>query len=148
MNGLTIHGLCLSNETPNAQMLPANLTGVTFIACNLDNIFIPPGNTLVNCSNRLFKVQNDGDDWLVDAQHNPIQPLHPQQYLDLGLSILPSALPAKPIGQSIIQQTQAAIANNEAAALQTAATTFQAEPPAQQDQTVQAQPVGAQIGTL
>lgn len=134
MNGLTIHGLCLSNETPNAQMLPANLTGVTFIACNLDNVFIPPGNNLQNCSNRLFKVQNDGEDWLVDAQHNALQPLHPQQYIDLGLSVSPSALPAKPIGQSIIQQTQAAIANNETIALQTAVTAFQAEPINQQDQ--------------
>lgn len=73
MDGLTIHGLCLSNESPDAKVLPPNLTGVTFIACNLDNIFIPDGNTLINCANRRFKVQDDGQDWEIDKNNKPIK---------------------------------------------------------------------------
>lgn len=68
MDGLTIEGLCLSNETPNAQVLPLNLTGTTFVWCNLDNVYVPPGNTIgEGCSNRLFQVQADGQDWLLAA---------------------------------------------------------------------------------
>lgn len=68
MNNLVIHGLCLSNETPNAQVLPLGLTGTTFLFCNLDNVFVPSGNTIdESCSNRLFQVQADGQDWIVEA---------------------------------------------------------------------------------
>ena len=70
MSGIIIHGLCLSNETPNAATLPPDLTGTTFLSCNLDNVFIPDGNTLINSSNRLFQVQADGQDWIVQASQN------------------------------------------------------------------------------
>lgn len=75
MNNLVIHGLCLSNETPNAQVLPADLKGATFVRCNLDNVFIPAGNTLKNCSNRIFKAQQDGKDWEIDINLTPIKVL-------------------------------------------------------------------------
>lgn len=75
MGGLTIEGLCLSNETPNAMVLPPNLTGTTFVDCNLDNVFIPPGNTLVRCRVARFRVQEDGLDWLLDEDLNPVRPL-------------------------------------------------------------------------
>jgi len=67
ISGIVIHGLCLSNETPNARVLPLDITGTTFLCCNLDNVFIPDGNTLINCSNRLFQAQEDGHDWIVEA---------------------------------------------------------------------------------
>ena len=67
MSGIIIHGLCLSNETPNAAVLPPDLTGTTFLLCNLDNVFIPSGNTLIGGSNRLFQVQADGQDWLLQT---------------------------------------------------------------------------------
>ncbi len=73
MDGLTIHGLCLSHETPDARVLPPSLRGTTFIACNLDNVLIPDGNTLINCSNRRFKIQDDGQDWEIDENDNPIK---------------------------------------------------------------------------
>lgn len=80
MSGLTIHGLCLSHEKPEAQVLPSDLTGTTFIACNLDNVLVPPGNTLINCSNRMFQANpDDGQDWLVDSDGNFLSLLNPVQ---------------------------------------------------------------------
>lgn len=65
LNGKTIYNSCLSNETPDAAVLPPNLSGATFVACNLDNVLIPPGNTVIDCLTRRFQVQLDGEDWFV-----------------------------------------------------------------------------------
>lgn len=117
MDGLTIEGLCLSNETPNAQVLPPNLTGTTFLWCNLDNVYVPPGNTIgVGCSNRLFQVQADGQDWLLApssggslnlARNNsmvainamieapelvPVQPLNLAHAIAMGLNTDPALI--------------------------------------------------------
>lgn len=75
MNNKFIHGLCLSHESPS-NCLPPKLTGATFYACNLDNVIIPVGNTVDStCSNRFFKVQDDGQDWLIDAKSSPVRKL-------------------------------------------------------------------------
>lgn len=103
MNGIVIHGLCLSNETPNAQVLPKDLQGTTFLLCNLDNVFIPPGNQLIDCSNRLFEVQTDGEDWQLDPKTlDPIAPINVDAYTALGLSVDPADLPQEQLDQSII----------------------------------------------
>lgn len=74
MNGLSIHGLCLSQSIPDTQCLPADLTGVSFYACNLMNVFIPPGNTVDSaCQIQRYLVQQDGRDWEVDENNNPIK---------------------------------------------------------------------------
>lgn len=96
MNGLTIHGLCLSNETPDAQVLPPNLKGTTFIYCNMDNVFIPPGNTLINCSNRKFKAQEDGEDWLVHpVTKNAVEPLNLDAAIKDGKNCDPTKIKPK-----------------------------------------------------
>lgn len=107
MDGLNIEGLCLSNETPDAKVLPPKLKGTTFIACNLDNVFIPDGNTIdESCSIRRFQVQNDGEDWEIQPTTNiPITPINPQSFLNLNLSIDPEDIPAAPSGESIITKT-------------------------------------------
>lgn len=74
MDNLQIEGLCLSQEKPS-EVLPPNLMGVTFSYCNLDNVIIPPGNTLVHCSNRRFAIQEDGLDWELDENNQPIKVL-------------------------------------------------------------------------
>jgi hypothetical protein len=78
MDGLTIHGICLSQHVPDTACLPANLTGVTFLACNLDNVLIPPGNIVdPTCSTRRFMNNpDDNSDWLVDENNNFISQLN------------------------------------------------------------------------
>lgn len=73
MTGLTITGSCFSQETPDTEVFPPDMTEVTFINCNLDNCIIPDGNRIHGGSNRRFKCQNDGQDWLIDENNNPIR---------------------------------------------------------------------------
>ncbi len=74
MNGLIIHGLCLSQPKPDSKVLPSDLTGVTFIACNLMNVYVPPGNSVdPTCQTQRYLVQMDGQDWEVDEKNNPIK---------------------------------------------------------------------------
>lgn len=103
MSGLFIEGLCLSQESPNSKVLPANLIGTTFSYCNLDNVLIPAGNIVQNCSTRLFKVQNDGEDWIVDSGvHKPLVPVNSNVFIQLGLSIDPADIPAQPLDKSVV----------------------------------------------
>jgi hypothetical protein len=60
MDGRTICRSVLSNETPDAQVLPPTLTGVTFVGCNLDNVDIPPGNTVVSGSRWRSRCRTTG----------------------------------------------------------------------------------------
>lgn len=74
MDGKTVGGSCFSQEAPDTHVFPAGMTGVTFSYCNLDNCFIPDGNTVVGGSQRRHISNADGD-WLVDADNNITGPL-------------------------------------------------------------------------
>ena len=67
-----ICGSCFSQENPDTVVFPDNMAGVTFRNCNLMNVFIPQGNTVINCQTDRFKVQNDLNDWLIDEKNVPL----------------------------------------------------------------------------
>ena len=71
LNGQTITGSCFSHEVPDTHIFPDDMTGVTFINCNLDNCFIPDGNIVQGGSQRRY-MNIDGVDTLVDADNQPI----------------------------------------------------------------------------
>lgn len=75
MSGITIEGSCFSHETPDSDVFPADMTGATFIDCNLDNCAIPPGNTVLRGTQKRFLVQNDLNDWIVDESNLPVKPM-------------------------------------------------------------------------
>lgn len=75
MNGQTITGSCFAQEAPDTAVFPADLNGVTFISCNLDNCTVPDGNTVIGGNQRRI-MTIDGVDWLVDADNNPISELN------------------------------------------------------------------------
>lgn len=93
MNGIVVYNSCLSNETPNAKILPPNLIGSTFIDCNLDNVLIPIGNIVIDCSIRKFQIQNDNVDWIVDDNLKPIEPVSKVIFILQGKSIDPTTIP-------------------------------------------------------
>jgi hypothetical protein len=96
MNGLTITGSCFSSEIPNAPVLPPDLKGVTFINCNLDNVYIPPGNKTIECSTRVFEVQADGEDWIIHPDtKEPIEPVNKQTCIEQGKNTDPEAIVAE-----------------------------------------------------
>lgn len=72
MSDLMIEGLCLSQSTPS-HVLPAHLTNTTFIDSNLDNVIVPAGNFMIRCANRRFIPMEDGNDWEIDDDGNPIK---------------------------------------------------------------------------
>lgn len=73
--GTTVRGTCFSQETPDSAVFPSGVTNCTLIACNLDNVLVPAGFSVVGCSRRRFKAQPDGLDWIVDNDNNPVSPL-------------------------------------------------------------------------
>ena len=83
ING-TIRGSCFYHEligTRNTRIriFPEDMEA-TFEHCNLDNVHIPAGCTLVNCSNRRIKIQNDLEDWITDEDGNPLEPMAKYMY--------------------------------------------------------------------
>lgn len=100
MDGIVIVNSCLASQDLSAQVLPANLTGATFIRCNLDNVFIPDGNTVIDCSNRFIAEQNDGEDWLIDPQTlAPIEPVNKKLLEMNGQNTDPALIPAERVAE-------------------------------------------------
>lgn len=101
-NNKVIYGSVFTNETPDSQIFPANLTGATFIKCHLQNVIIPNGNTVIDCLTDRFKRQNDGNDWLINNLNAPIKPINHAIFTKLGLPLpLPKSIPATPLKNPI-----------------------------------------------
>lgn len=94
-----IYESSFNNETPDTEVFSRDTRGATFIKCNLDNVVIPKGNIVIDCTQRRFKVQNDGNDWEIDEQDNPVIPLiGPKQFLKRGLEVpKPEDIPAEKV---------------------------------------------------
>ena len=85
-SGKVIYQSCFSNEQPNSDIF-GKIKGTTFIKCNLDNITIPDGCTVVDCSQKRFKIQSDGNDWLVDENDIPDKPVDYKIYVKQGREV-------------------------------------------------------------
>src|SRR3990167_1381756 len=97
-----IYGSCFSQEIPDNHIFPDNMTGVTFIKCNLDNVFIPNGNTVIDCSQRRYQVQNDLNDWILNSDNTPKEPIDAKIFTKLNLPIpLPKDIPTKKVAERI-----------------------------------------------
>lgn len=107
--GTEIVGTCFycesslgDNGDPYKHIFPATMTGVIFKRCNLDNVYVPPGNTITDdagipSSHRRIRVQNDMADWIVDATGKPIEPANLKAAIADGKNIDPNNIPASPI---------------------------------------------------
>lgn len=71
----TLVGWCCACTEPDTKVFPDGCVDVVCQSCNLDNVLIPEGVTLVGCSTRRFALQADGRDWFLDAEGNPTAPL-------------------------------------------------------------------------
>ena len=102
-NDSEVVGTCFHQTVPKTAIFPAGITGVKFVKCNLDNVVIPKDCTVEGGCNRLIAVQKDGCDWLLDTNLNPVEPLNKAEYVKLGLSIDPAALPTSISDESVTQ---------------------------------------------
>lgn len=92
-----IVGSCFSQETPDSEVFPADMQGVTFINCNLMNCKIPEGNTVIDCWTTRFRVQNDGNDWEIDEKGNPLCVMDYKFFYKRGITHPnPAEIPDKP----------------------------------------------------
>lgn len=100
--GVVIYASDFSWETPNSNPWPDGMTGVTFIKCHLNNLIIPPGNTVIDCSQKRFAAQNDGNDWLIDNNNNPTLPVNHKIFTKFGLPMPdPADIPVQKSTESI-----------------------------------------------
>ena len=49
------------DATPWVEVFPADLRGVTFLRCNLDNVVLPAGNTPVDCTHKAIKETTNAE---------------------------------------------------------------------------------------
>lgn len=105
-NNSEIVGSCFYQEwlKGDAKVLkdifPDGMTGVVFKRCNLDNIKIPAGNTVdPDCSNRRIKVQNDLEDWILNTNDEPDEPIDKAAFIRLNISINPTDIPAQELAK-------------------------------------------------
>lgn len=112
-NDTEVIGSCFYNETPNTKVFPDGIKGVKFIKCNLDNVVVPKECTIEGGCHRLIQMQKDGEDWLLDENLNPVEPMNKNDYVKLGLDISPAAIPtssvAVPVTASKRQQLEDAL---------------------------------------
>jgi len=105
-NNTEIVNSTFTQSEPFTDVFPPDMIGVIFRAsCNLGNCNVPPGNT-VECFNKQYKMQNDGEYWVVDTQLKPIEPLSPKQYDKYGLSKDPKDLPTETMRESVIWEAE------------------------------------------
>lgn len=102
MSNQIITGSCFSQETPDTHVFPEDMTGTTFIDCNLDNVFIPQGNTVIRGTQKRFIVQNDLRDWIIDENNNPIKLVQEDFWVDNGYPISTDSIPPDFIRREVL----------------------------------------------
>jgi len=104
-NGTVVKSMCLYQQAtdgigvtldPRKHVLPPGIKDVVFEGCNLDNCHVPAGATMVDCTNKRIRVQNDLDDWELDSDNKPVKPVATKLRQRHGVSIKPEDLPTKP----------------------------------------------------
>lgn len=96
-DGITVYRSSFYWEIPDSEPFRKGMRGVTFVHCNLDNVVIPDGNTVIGGSQNSFACQNCGNDWLVDEDGVPTLPVNHKMFTSLELPMPdPSDIPEVP----------------------------------------------------
>ena len=87
--------LSTTPKDPKVDIFPDGMTGVIFDRCNLWNVIVPPGNTVLpNCGIGRIRVQNDWQDWILGTDNKPVEPMDKDKRIEKGISILPEDIPS------------------------------------------------------
>lgn len=86
------------------NVLPDGVENLVLERCNLDNVLIPEGVTVIGGSNRVVLVQTDAEDWECDDDGNPIRPVNWKKYEKLGASTDPADLPDEQMEKSVLKE--------------------------------------------
>lgn len=104
--GKAIYGSAFYSEAPDADIFPEGTEGVVFVNCNIDNLVVPPKSEVVFTDDRIpqsFQVQNDLNDWIVDAEtKEPIKLVDDKIYTKLGLKApTPADIPTEKVEEKV-----------------------------------------------
>lgn len=97
LSGRVIYASCFAQERPDTIVFDASLSAATFIRCNLTNVHVPIGNTLIDCITTRALVQNDGRDWELDDSDRPVRVTSEKYWLQQRTSVDPADIPASKI---------------------------------------------------
>jgi len=101
-----IKGSCFEQANPMTPVFPAGIKNLIFEGCNLNNCLIPPGAKLVNCCNYHWAIQNDLEQWIIDAKTGePVEPMKKTRFKKLGLSTDPKDIPKEKMKESLTVET-------------------------------------------
>lgn len=94
-----IKGSCFAQEFLfNEEPVPRSIFPVgiycIFERCNLDNVLVTQVMT-DDCSNRVIKVQNDREDWVLDGQGKPLEPVNKRMFIKAGIPLEPRHIPSR-----------------------------------------------------
>lgn len=73
-NGVIENSCFYQENKPNSKIFPEGINCI-FKDCNLDNVLIPSGCEVIGGTNKKIKAQEDGFDWILDDDLNPIERL-------------------------------------------------------------------------
>ena len=91
-NGEVVTGCFYQQYFQDVDIFPSKIV-CTFKNANLDNVKIHRGMTLINCSTRRIRVQRDGQDWILDAAGNPVEPVNKRIFEREGKNTDPTKIP-------------------------------------------------------
>lgn len=95
--GKVIYGTSFYQERLDADIFGKALPGTIFVNCNLDNVRIPLGATVIGCSQKAILVQNDLRDWELDAQSKPVKACNEEYWIAQSISVDPAHIPEEKI---------------------------------------------------
>lgn len=111
LNDIIVVGSCFyqvcSEEflgDPFMRIFPGDMYGVTFVECNLDNVYVPPGNVMHECSHRRIKRMADGEYWFVDENIKPTEPIHKKRLMRLKENVDPRKIPTEKISEADLRK--------------------------------------------
>jgi hypothetical protein len=96
------------------SIFPSDVTGLVLRGCNVDNVYIPPGVTVEDdteraapSTNKTIKVQNDCENWMLEKVGDVWQPKEPIGKLlfeKWGVSVNPNDIPAEKMDENILDR--------------------------------------------
>lgn len=93
LDGLVVYSTTFYQEARDVDIFPSDVQNLTLAFCNLDNVKIPAGVTLIQCSTRRLQVQNDLRDWELNDKNLPVKVTNEAYEKSLGRSIDPTDIP-------------------------------------------------------
>ena len=87
--------LSVTPPSPMVDVFPSGMTGVVFKECNLDNVNVPAGNIIIDGTHKKIRVCNDAEDWILDVDNKPLEPMDKEQRIEAGVWYLPKDIPDK-----------------------------------------------------